>query len=181
VPSLVRFFLVPLACLGSSGCLEFGKVDDAKQPGDLLGTYEVTAELAQSTCGTGAFGSTERWRFQVKLSRYERDLYWLNGREAIVGSIGKDDRSFSFDSRVDVDIPPEESGDAECRIRREDSASGKLSDEGVDVEEFDGELSFRYGIIDDSSCEGFLLSPGAPARLPCTIGYTMSAVRSSTD
>lgn len=170
-----------LVCLASGGCLEFGKVDDAKQPGDLLGTYDVTAKLEQSTCGNGAFGSTESWRFQVKLSRLESDLYWLNGREAIVGSIGKDDRSFSFDSRVDVDIPPEESGDAECRIRREDTASGKLSDDGTDVEEFDGELSFRYSIIDDASCEGFLLSPGAPARLPCTLSYTMQATRSSAD
>jgi hypothetical protein len=170
-----------LACLASSGCLEFGKVDDAKQPGDLLGTYDVAATLEQSTCGNGAFGSTESWRFQVKLSRFQRDLYWLNGREAIVGSIGKDDRSFSFDSRVDVDIPPEETGDAECRIRREDSATGKLSDDGIDVEEFEGELSFRYSIIDDASCEGFLLSPGAPTRLPCTIAYTMQAERSSAD
>lgn len=173
--------LLPVACLSSSGCLEFGKVDDAKQPGDLLGTYDVSAKLEQSTCGDGALGAVETWRFQIKLSRYENDLYWLNGREAIVGSIGKDGRSFSFDSRVEVDIPPEESGDAECRIRREDSATGKLSDDATDVEEFEGELSFRYGLVADSSCDGFLLSPGAPARLPCTIGYTMSARRSSAD
>jgi hypothetical protein len=172
--------LLSVACLTSSGCLEFGKVDDAKQPGDLLGTYDVNAKLEQSTCGSGAFGSSESWRFQVKLSRFEHDLYWLNGREAIVGSIGKDGRTFSFDSRVDVDIPPEESGDAECRIRREDSATGKLSEDGVDVETFAGELSFRYGIIGDASCEGFLLTPGAPARLPCTIAYTMTATRSPT-
>jgi hypothetical protein len=173
--------LLSVACLASSGCLEFGKVDDAKQPGDLLGTYDVSAKLEQSTCGSGAFGSVESWRFQVKLSRFESDLYWLNGREAIVGGIGKDGRTFSFDSRVDVDIPPEESGDAECRIRREDSATGKLSDDGVDVETFEGELSFRYGIISDASCEGFLLSPGAPARHPCAIGYTMTAARAPID
>jgi hypothetical protein len=180
VRTIIRCLLA-LACLASSGCLEFGNVDDAKQPGDLLGTYDVSATLEQSTCGSGAFGSTESWRFQVKLSRFENDLYWLNGREAIVGSIGKDGRAFSFDSRVDVDIPPEESGDAECRIRREDSASGKLSADGIDVETFEGELSFRYGIVGDASCDGFLLTPGAPARLPCTIGYAMEADRASAD
>jgi hypothetical protein len=173
--------LLSVAWLVTSGCLEFGKVDDAKQPGDLLGTYDVSAKLEQSTCGSGALGSVESWRFQVKLSRFENDLYWLNGREAIVGSIENDGRTFSFDSRVDVDIPPEESGDAECRIRREDSATGKLSADGVDVEAFEGELSFRYGIISDASCEGFLLTPGAPARLPCTIGYTMAGARASAD
>jgi hypothetical protein len=172
---------VLVAWFTTSGCLEFGKVDDAKQPGDLLGTYDVSASLEQATCGSGAFGSTESWRFQVKLSRFESDLYWLNGREAIVGSIGKDGRTFSFDSRVDVDIPPEESGDAECRIRREDSATGKLSADGIDVETFEGELSFRYGIAGDSNCDGFLLTPGAPARLPCTIGYTMTGARASAD
>jgi hypothetical protein len=173
--------LLSVACLAGAGCLEFGKVSDAKQPGDALGTFDVTAKLEQSTCGEGLLGSPESWRFQVKLSRFEHDLYWLNGREAIVGSIGKDGRSFSFDTRVDVDIPPEEGGDAECRIRREDSASGKLSDDGADVETFDGNLAYRYGIIEDSSCESFLLTPGAPTRLPCTISYTMSAARSAAD
>jgi hypothetical protein len=66
-------------------------------------------------------------------------------------------------------------------IRREDAASGKLSDDGVDVESFEGELSFRYGIISDTTCEGFLLVPGAPARLPCTIGYVMAGKRTPAD
>jgi hypothetical protein len=171
--------LLSVACLASAGCLEFGKVDDAKQPGDALGTFDVTATLEQSTCGDGLLASPESWHFQVKLSRFQHDLYWLNGREAIVGSIGKDGRSFSFDTRVDVDIPPEEGGDPECRIRREDSASGKLSADDADVESFEGDLSYRYGIIGDASCDSFLLTPGAPTRLPCTIGYTMSAARSA--
>jgi hypothetical protein len=174
-------FLLAVACLANGGCLEFGKVDDAKEPGDALGTFDVSAEREEATCGDGAFGSPESWRFQVKLSRFEHDLYWLNGREAIVGSIGKDGRSFSFDTRVDVDIPVEEGGDPECRIRREDSASGKLSDDGVDVETFEGDLSFRYSIIEDSTCESFLVTPGAPARLPCRITYTMSASRMPGD
>ena len=158
-----------------TGCLEFGKVDDAKAPGDLLGTYDVAAELDQSTCGEGALGSSDDWRFQVKLSRFAHDLYWLNGREAIVGSIGKDGRSFSFETRVEVDIPVEEGGDPECRIERSDTATGKLSDDDTSVEGFEGSLSFTYRAKDALGCEPWLLTPGAPARLPCTITYEMNA------
>jgi hypothetical protein len=158
-----------------TGCLEFGKVDDAKAPGDMLGTFDVTAELDQSTCGEGALGSTDDWRFQVKLSRFQHDLYWLNGREAIVGSIGKDGRSFSFETRVDVDIPVEQGGDPACRIERSDAAAGKLSDDDATVESFEGTLSFTYRAEDVLDCEPWLLTPGAPARLPCTISYEMRA------
>ncbi len=167
--------------LGASGCLNWGKVDDAKVPGDLLGTYDVSAKLERSTCGDGILGASDAWRFQVKLSRFENDLYWLNGREAIVGSIERDGRSFSFESGVQVPIPPEAGGDPDCTVRRDDHASGKLSNEGVNVESFEGSLTFSYRALDAASCESWLLTPDAPARLPCDIEYQMSAERSSSE
>jgi len=164
-----------------TGCMEWGKVDDAKQPGDLLGTYDVAASLDQSSCGPGILGASEKWRFQVKLSRFQHDLYWLNGREAIVGSIAKDGRSFVFESGIEVDIPVEQGGDPECRIARDDVAEGKLSDDSTSVESFEGTLSFSYRPLDASVCESWLLTPDAPARLPCSIAYSMDATRLPTE
>jgi hypothetical protein len=169
------------ASLLTSGCLEFGKVDDAKVPGDLLGTFDVSATRIESSCGDGALASSESWRFQVKLSRFQRDLYWLNGREAIVGTIGKDGRSFTFETRVSVAIPLEEGGDPECRISRDDRAEGTLSDDDATVESFQGTLEFSYRIEEGSSCESFLLTPDAPARLPCAFTYDMKATRLPAD
>ena len=173
-------FVTTLAVF-ATGCLEFGKVDDAKQPGDLLGVYNVAARLEQSSCGPGILGASESWHFQVKLSRFAHDLYWLNGREAIVGSIAKDGRSFSFETGIEVDIPVDQGGDPDCRIARDDIAEGKLSDDGTAVESFEGTLSFSYHPLDASTCESWLLTPDAPARLPCSIAYSMDATRVATE
>jgi hypothetical protein len=95
---------VPLLALGLGSCLNFRKVDDAKAPGDLLGVYEVEGELTESTCGEGALGASDSWSFEVKLSRMENDIYWLNGKETIVGDIANDGRSFSIVSKVLVTV-----------------------------------------------------------------------------
>jgi len=129
---------VPLA-----GCLNFRKVDDAKAPGDMLGVYQVDGELSESSCGSGALGATDSWSFEVKLSRFENDLYWLNGKETIVGDIASDGRSFSITSKVEVQITEAGRGAAGCRVVRQDQAKGRLSDSGSDVESFDGRFYLR--------------------------------------
>src|SRR5687768_6334338 len=128
-----------LACLVPwllGGCLEFGKVDDAKAPGDLLGVYSVVGSLDDTTCGAGALAAEDPWSFDVKLSRYQRDLYWLNGREAIVGDIDKDGRSFSFDTRIEIEVQAALRGHPGCVISRVDRARGELSADDTDVETF---------------------------------------------
>jgi hypothetical protein len=171
-----RHAVFAFACL-TVGCLDFGKVDDAKAPGDLLGIYGVTGELDESSCGEGALGASERWSFDVKLTRYEDDLYWLNGAEAIVGSIGKDGRSFSFETRVEKEVQPAERGRPACIVARDDRASGRLSDSGTDVESFEGELEFGYRALEGADCTSWIGTPGSVARLPCSMSYTMSAER----
>lgn len=170
-PSLV------LIATALAGCLEFGKVDDAKVPGDLLGMYAVTGELEETTCGEGALGASDQWQFEVKLSRTEQDLYWHNGREAIVGSIGPDGRSFAFQTRIEVEAVPASRGRAACRVARDDSASGRLSATGPDVESFDGSLEFRFRALQGTDCALWLGSEGAPATLPCAMKYALSAER----
>src|SRR6186713_2713290 len=86
----MRTCVVAVFSLSLGGCLNFGKVDDAKIPGELLGTYGVEGALVESDCGEGALGSTDDWKFDVKLSRFHDDLYWINGREVIPGGIAAD-------------------------------------------------------------------------------------------
>lgn len=173
--------VIPLACsllsLFWAGCLDYGKVDDAKAPGDLLGIYAVEGELDESSCGEGALGAGDRWSFDVKLTRYEDDLYWLNGAEAIVGSIEKDGRSFSFETRVEKEIVPAGKGHAACIVARDDRANGRLSDSGTDVEGFEGELKFGYRALEGADCTTWIGTPGSVAKLPCSISYDLSAER----
>lgn len=170
-----------LPCLGLTlvGCLNFGKVDDAKAPGDMLGVYQVTGKLADSSCGDGALGSSEHWSFDVKLSRFENDIYWLNGRETIVGDIASDGRTFSIVSEVETKISEPARGKAGCRVMRHDDAEGKLSDSSADVASFDGTLSFRYELIDGADCSDWVGSEGAVEALPCSLRYDIDGERSN--
>ena len=168
------------ACL-VSGCLDYGKVDDAKAPGDLLGMYAVSGRLDESSCGEGALGASKTWAFDVKLTRYNRDLYWLNGREAIVGDIAQDGRSFTFESGIQVEVSPAERGRDACRIARDDTAAGVLSDSGTDVESFEGKLEFGYRELEGSDCSSWIGTSGAVAKLPCSMSYDMSAERRDED
>ena len=176
---MLRLALLCLAfALELSGCLNFRKVDDAKAPGDMLGLYHVTGKLDDSSCGAGALGSSERWNFDVKLSRFENDIYWLNGRETIVGDIGNDGLSFSILSETQTKISDPARGKAGCTVMRHDDAEAKLSDSGADVASFDGTLSFRYEAIDGADCSDWIGTEAAVDALPCSLRYDIDGERS---
>lgn len=167
--TLVLFF----AC---SGCLKFGKVDDAKVPGDLLGTYAVEGTLTESNCGEG-LGAPNDWKFDVKLSRFHDDLYWLNGHEVIPGSIEPDGVSFAFDTRVEAEALPAGRGHDACVLSRADRADGTLSSDDLDVESFEATLSFEYSPTEGSDCEALIGAEGGLAGLPCSLSYDLSGTR----
>src|SRR5437868_1846065 len=85
-----------------SGCIGHG--EDAHEPGDRLGTFHATGTLTRDTCQAALLGVTNSWAFDVKLSRQASTLYWLNGQEAIPGSIAKDGVTFDFTSGVEVTL-----------------------------------------------------------------------------
>jgi len=174
----MRLPLVALAGLTLAGCLDFRKVDDAKAPGDMLGTYDVAGKLATSTCGEGALGAGKTWNFQIKLTRQANDIYWLNGQETLVGDIANDGRSFSIQSGVQVVVSQPGRGQPGCMINRRDDADGKLSDSGTDVESFDGTLDFSYEVAKGSDCSDWIGTEGAVSVIPCSIGYALDGRRS---
>jgi hypothetical protein len=179
----VRVRTAVVLCVASalSGCLNFGKLDDAKIPGELLGTYEVDGTLTTSTCGTGALGSSDHWGFDVKLSRFHEDLYWVNGREVIPGSIAPDGVSFTFTTRVEGEVVPAGRGRAACILSRADSATGRLSSKTLEVETFDASLTFGYSAVEGSNCETWIGSPEGVAALPCSIAYALTGTRLPDD
>jgi hypothetical protein len=173
----VRPLLASLPCLALLGCLDFGKVDDAKAPGDLLGMYQVTGKLANSTCGEGALGAGQIWNFQVKLTRFANNIYWLNGQETLSGDIANDGRTFSIESAVKVTVSEPGRGRPGCVVMRHDDAQGKLSDSGSDVESFAGSLDFSYEAVSGGDCSAWVGSEGAVDALPCSLRYDLDGKR----
>jgi hypothetical protein len=170
---------VALGSVALAGCLNFGKVDDAKIPGELLGTYAVEGSLEDSSCGEGALGSTDPWNFDVKLSRFHEDIYWINGRAVITGGIEPDGVSFAFSTRVEGEVVPPGRGQPGCVLSRSDRADGTLSSKTLDVESFEARLTFAFSAGEGSLCEEWLGSPGFVAALPCSMTYDLTGLRTS--
>ena len=171
---------LPCFALLLSGCLsDQPGTTNPKEPGDLLGTYQVDGSLATSTCGAGALGSSSSWDFEVKLTRFEHDIYWLNGQEALVGDIASDGRTFSITTDVDVKVSDPMGAKRGCTVVRHDDAEGKLSAAGTDVKSFDGTLSFSYDALAGSDCTEWVGTEGAVELLPCSMSYDIAGERSA--
>ncbi|MDI1449167.1 hypothetical protein [Polyangium sp. 6x1] len=173
--SAATLLLVVLAGALFVGCGD-GKVDP-HHPGELLGTYEVSATRKTTTCGEGALGSPATWEFDVRLSRGDGALYWDSGAEVTPGTLGPDDRSFSFDTSLAVDMRAGEapSNLPPCTIVRGDHAEGQLDE---DAGSFSGELAYTFTPSQGSVCAD-LVTGAQPtfAALPCAMTYALSAKR----
>ncbi len=154
-----------------------GNGEDPKAPGEQLGSFRVDATLDSSSCGVGALGSTEHWEFDVKLSRDGDALYWLNGKEAIVGSM-QDELSFEFDTHVAVPAIPPGKGQIGCTVSRGDRAEGKLSS-AEQASEFQGKLEYTFNPMEGSDCTPLIGVEGGFSTLPCEMSYLMKATRTA--
>jgi hypothetical protein len=92
-----------------------------------------------------------------------------------------DGRSFSIVSQVAVTISEPGRGKSGCQVLRHDKAKGKLSDDGAEVESFEGTLGFSYEAVAGSDCSEWVGSPGAVATLPCALSYDIEAERSADE
>jgi hypothetical protein len=162
----------------SGGCV--GHAQDAHEPGDRLGTYHATGTLLGDSCQAAVLGVNRDWQFDVKLSRQSHTLYWLNGQEAIPGTIASDGVSFGFESGVEVTLQAARGARPGCVIERTDNASGTLSSSSTtDVPRFDVDMSFDYQVKSGSECAAFVGVEGGFASLPCRVSYTLSAKRTA--
>lgn len=141
------------------------------EPGEELGTFSVVAELSSSTCGEGALGATDPWKFEIKLARFERELFWRNGREDITGTLEADGVTFRFDTRVEAEAVPAQRGAKACVLSRKDRAKGRLSSPDRDVLSFEGSLEFEFSAVEGSDCSSIIGVPGGFEKLPCKMSY----------
>ena len=177
-PHVVRAFsLLCAICVGSAGCV--GRGQDAHEPGDRLGTFHATGTLMSDTCQAAVLGVTNDWAFDVKLSREDNTIYWLNGEEAIPGTIAVDGTTFDFQSGVEVPMQPAQGAQPGCTILRADSANGELSSKTSDVKSFDVDMSFTYSVKSCTQCAGYVGVQGGFATLPCTVSYALTADRTA--
>jgi hypothetical protein len=169
-----RSFLFVVA-LAACGCVAPGEQElddqDPHQPGDQLGSFAITGKLGADDCGADALSAPQTWSFQVKLSREGTTLYWLNGREAIVGDIDKSGR-FAFETHLDVPLSEKRGAAKGCTIVRRDSASGTLTSGSTAL---NGKLTYAYGATSDSDCSEFITGTnGSPVALPCAMTYALT-------
>jgi hypothetical protein len=146
---------------------------DGKVPGTLLGSYAVTARIAEDECNADLLGAPDPWMFPLKLSRFQDDLYWLNGREAIVGELDEKAETFAFSTRVDVEVTPPTGASFGCTVSRYDRAAGKLDFEAEAVVALEGELEFEYRAKPGAECFEIVGVPGGFVTLPCVLRYRM--------
>ncbi len=157
------------------GACDFGE-EDARLPGEPLGTFQVTARITDSSCGPGALGSQDLWEFQVELAADGAEIYWLNGDDTVTGRLAGDQISFSFDSAGTVQLIEPRPGMPGCAVTRTDRASGVL-DAAEDVRGFSGSLSYGFVPGAGSDCSEAIGVEGGFYSLPCEIRYTMRAER----
>ena len=177
--SVVCASLFLSALVFSSGCV--GHAQDAHEPGDRLGTYHATGKLVSDTCQASLLGVGSDWQFDVKLSRQSHTLYWLNGEEAIPGTIADDGVSFGFQSGVEVLLQAPQGARPGCIIQRTDSANGALSSSSTtDVPRFAADMSFSYAVKSGSDCVGFVgVEGGFMMGLPCQVSCKLNAKRTA--
>ena len=166
------------ASVSTGGCV--GHAQDAHEPGDRLGTYHATGKLVSDSCQAAVLGVANDWQFDVKLSRQSHTLYWLNGEEAIPGTIANDGVSFGFQSGVEVTLQAPKGAQPGCVIQRSDNASGALSSSSTtDVPNFAVDMSFSYAVKSGTECAGFVGVEGGFQGLPCQVSYQLTAKRTA--
>lgn len=149
---------------------------DPKAPGDVLGFFSVQGKLGDDSCGAESLSAPAKWSFEVKLSRDGNTLYWLNGREGIVGDIDKSG-AFSFDTHIDLPFAARRGAAKGCTIVRRDLARGTLNESQTVLS---ASLTYAYEATKDSDCSEFTTgTAGMPEALPCKLVYSLEGERFS--
>ncbi len=155
---------------------------DPYRPGTAIGTFHVEAKRVANSCGASAV-PPDPWKFDVRLSRDQRTLYWVQGGLPVSGLL--DDATpeapkatmKSSDTRT-VRAANAKLGLAACALTRADTLEATLArgpGAEADFEAFTGTLTYRFAPTADSDCSDAIVAEGGDgfAELPCDIRFDL--------
>ncbi|MBX3231523.1 MAG: hypothetical protein KIT84_24160 [Labilithrix sp.] len=170
--------LLPLAAVVAVIAACSGK--DPYEPGEAVGTFRVTGQLTQTTCGQ----PPNPWEFDVKVNRDGSTLYWIQGAQPIAGEVDASGRTTMKASFVHEVRPADERKKlAACSIARTDvlamalaRADERPAADPADVRSFSGIISYTFAPTEGSSCDDQLTATGGGYdALPCVVSYQLTA------
>ena len=138
--------MVGVGSVGLAGCLVDPEEGGPRVPGDLLGKYEVTAVLTESTCSSRTLEIPGQLIFDVLLSKHSKCLYWNSGVDPVCGTIAPDQATLAFQSESSWTLSEPKPGRPGCVIWRQDVGTGTwavVEGENAFVA-FAGMLSYAY-------------------------------------
>jgi hypothetical protein len=144
-------------------------------PGNLLGTYEVTAHTQNNSCGAG-LAAADPWVFTVELSQDGTTLYWntLDGSPMLSGPVDAHEHA-TMTSSTTENMDGTEAGLGPCNMQRTDSLTVALG-AGTPPATFSATFTYGFAAQTGSDCSDQMSSAGGPYdAIPCTLGYTATA------
>ncbi|MEM9190080.1 MAG: hypothetical protein AAGF12_12930 [Myxococcota bacterium] len=89
-------------------------------PGEPVGTFSVTADLVENTCGASAYPVRERTTFRVEVRNRDGEAFWRLPSEPLVSGRVMADDSLRFELARAYDPSPQ------CRLVQEDRIDIKI-------------------------------------------------------
>ena len=159
-----------MALLASLACVACGNL-----PGDTLGTYAVKGTLTSNSCGAG-IGAPNPWEFDVLLSQTGSTLFWSweDGSPLLSGPLLGTHATLTA---YEIDNVDTRDGGVmgPCDLERNDDLSLTMG-AGSPPGSFTGSVSYTFSAQEGANCSDQLSSAGGMYdRLPCSVGYTVSA------
>lgn len=152
----------------------------APLPGNILGTYKVSATADSSTCGSG-LNVPSPWTFDVEISEKGSTFYWswLDGSALLSSPIEADastTTTLTSTQQGDVDQAPDGAA-GPCTMQRSDTIDITLGS-GKPPGSFTGTMTYDFSVVSGASCSDQLTASGGSfAALPCTVKLSMTANR----
>jgi hypothetical protein len=138
--------------------------------------FNVTAELTDTTCGTGVLDAEDSWEFQIRLTLDDSTLTWYDVETSNSSDGSLSDEEFSVSAGNNLVVTEASGTSVGCSVRRHDKYSGDatLDDEGA-IEKLEGTLVFNYSAATGYNCDDLIGDSDGFEDLPCEIEYSFVA------
>lgn len=141
--------------------------------GDL---FNITASLADTTCGTGVVDAEDSWDFQVRLSLDGETLTWYDVDTAETSQGTLSDGKFSVSAGNSYIVTDATEVSVGCSVRRHDKFSGDATlDDAFEIEALKGTLVLDYSEATGYNCDALIGDADGFEDLPCEIEYSFVA------